>query len=163
MPVKNYALYAWINDNNPSEELEYRKGWWDYVELLQRLATKLDADEVRVVGTYIVDTPPPAEQLTMPAVAFELPHLSFAVRFDFGANPTRDFREWIVSVNRRGPYRGPLFGLIDPDEDLRPLGVSGLGGDWLFGSYRENAARFMCALEDEWDVWALVRLLGHEA
>ncbi len=163
MQVKNYELDTWISDNNPPDHLEYGKGWWDYVELLQRLTAKLEPDEVRVVGTYIVETPPPEEQLTMPAVVFELPHVSFAVRFDFGHNPTRDFRDWIVSISRRSPYHGPLFGLIDPDEDLRPLGVTGLGDDWLFGPYRENAARFTCALEDEWDLWALVRLLAHEA
>jgi hypothetical protein len=163
MTAKNYRLYKWINDNNPPAHLKYGKGWWDYVELLQRLAAKLDADEVRVIATYVVDTPPPQEKLSMPAVVIDLPRVSFALRFDFGANPTRDMREWILSVDRRSPYLGPLFGMFDAHEDLRSLAVTGLAPDWLFGPYRENPSRFSCALDDEWDVWTLVRMLAYEA
>lgn len=162
MTARNYQLFKWINDNNPPMSLSYSKGWWDYVELLQRIAAKLDAKEARVIDTYVVDTPPPEEKLTMPAVVMETKGVSFALRFDFGRNPTRDLREWMVSVRRRSPYLGPLFGLFDADEDLRSLRVTGLAPDWLFGSYREDPAKFSCALDDEWDVWTLVRLVGHE-
>jgi hypothetical protein len=61
----NNRLYNWINDNNPPL----------YVELLQKVAAELDADEVRVIATCVVDTPPPQEKLTMPAVVIDLPRL----------------------------------------------------------------------------------------
>lgn len=161
--AKHHQLYKWVNDNNPPSHLEYAKGWWDYIEFHYRVIAKLEPDEVSVVATYVVETPPPQERLTMPVVVVDVPGASFATRFDFGRNPTRDEREWIVSVKRRAPYTGPLLGLFKADEDLGALPATGLAPEWLFGSYRANPARFTCALRDEWDVWAFLKLLAHEA
>jgi hypothetical protein len=27
-------LDRWVNDNNVDEQLQYSKGWWDYIELI---------------------------------------------------------------------------------------------------------------------------------
>jgi hypothetical protein len=75
----------------------------------------------------------------------------------------RKISEWVVSVERRSPYLGPLFGLYDAAEDLRLIGVDGLAPDFLFGSYRQDQARFSCLLRDEWEVATLMRIVGHEA
>lgn len=153
----------WVNDNHIPERFEYGKGWWDYVELVRRFADRLDTRDVRVIGHYIVDTPPPCEKLPMPAVALAIPGVTFALRFDFGAwSVQHDMKEWIASVRRRSPYLGPLFGLFDQAQDLRAEGVPGLAPDWLFGSYRENQSAFTCALRDEWDVATLMRLVAFE-
>lgn len=58
-----------MGENNIPSDFEYGKGWWDYVELVRRFASKFDVEDVRVVGHYVVHTPPPEEQLPMPAVA----------------------------------------------------------------------------------------------
>lgn len=26
-------LDRWVNDNNPDEQLQYSKGWWDYIHV----------------------------------------------------------------------------------------------------------------------------------
>ena len=57
------AFDEWVGENNIPERFEYGKGWWDYVELVRRFASKFDVEEVRVVGHYIVHTPPPEEEL----------------------------------------------------------------------------------------------------
>jgi hypothetical protein len=75
----------WVSANNIPETFEYSKGWWDYIELVRRLAFRLATDDVRVVGSYIVDTPPPCERLPMPAVAITTPGVTFALRYDFGS------------------------------------------------------------------------------
>jgi hypothetical protein len=36
-------LDRWVNDNNPDEQLQYSKGWWDYIELIRRLMYKFGA------------------------------------------------------------------------------------------------------------------------
>jgi len=155
----------WVSDNNIPESFEYGKGWWDYIELVRRFAWRLDTDDVRVVGHYVVDTPPPCERLPMPAVAITTPGVTFALRFDFGSWSLkhREISEWAVSVVRRSPYVGPWFGLIDEAEDLRVPGVEGLAPDFLFGSYRQDPARFSCLVRDEWDVATLMRIIAHEA
>jgi hypothetical protein len=155
------SFNRWVNDNNIPESYEYSKGWWDWIELVQKWTHKLELDDVRVIGHYVVDTPPPVEQLPMPAVLLVRDGISVAVRWDFGA-----MREWpnefTLSVRRRSPYRGPLFGLFNPALDLRRDGVSGFGRDWVFGPYRENQSEFTCELADEWDVAMLLRILFHE-
>ena len=161
--VKIWSFDRWVNDNNIPTSFEYGKGWWDYVELVRRFASYLEADDVRVVGHYHVDTPPPSEQLPMPALAIDTTGVTFALRYDFGSFSLRhDLREWAVSVKRRSPYHGPWFGLIRETEDLRNAGLDGLSPDHVFGPYRENSARFTALLRNEWDVAALMRILAHE-
>jgi Protein of unknown function (DUF433) len=162
--LKIWEFDRWVSENKIPEKFEYSKGWWDYVELVRRLATRCDADDVRVIGHYIIDTPPPCERLPMPTVAITLPSVAFALRFDFGSWSLkhREICEWVVSVARRSRYVGPLFGLFDDDEDLRTQTIEGLSPDYLFGSYRQNQARFSCLVRDEWDVATLLRILSHE-
>lgn len=151
----------WVGSNRLPDKFGYGKGWWDYVELVQRLSYKFGIDDVRVVGRYVIHTPPPEAKLPMPAVALFAPHVRAALRWDFG-NMRQWPLEWTVSVRRRSPYRGPTFGLFDTGFDLRSQPVEGFGPEWLFGPYRENQALFSCELEDEWDVATLLRLVLHE-
>jgi len=152
----------WVGDNNIPSPYEYGKGWWDYVELIRRFASKHAVEQVRVVGHYVVDTPPPEERLPMPAVALTRGGVLVALKYDFGAG-ARWPREWTVSVQRPTPYRGPTFGLFDPSLDLRQAAVEGLMPEFVFGPYRENQAEFTCEVQDEWDVATLLRLVLDEA
>jgi hypothetical protein len=155
----------WVADHNIPETFEFGKGWWDYVELVRRFAARLNTDDVRVIGHYVVDTPPPCERLPMPAVAIAIPGVTFALRFDFGGWSLKHAgtSEWVVSVDRRTPYRGPLFQLFDENLDLRTIGADGLAPDHLFGSYRQDPSRFSCLLRDDWSVATLLHILAHEA
>ena len=150
----------WVGENNIPPHFEYGKGWWDYVELIRRFSSKFDIGEVRVVGHYIVRTPPPEEELPMPAVGLTCPAAMVALKYDFGS--VRWPNEWTVSVRRRTPYQGPTFGLFDPTVDLRKIQVDGLGRDLVFAPYRENQAEFTCELRDKWDVATLLQLVLHE-
>ena len=152
----------WVSAHNISKRFRYGKGWWDYVEFVRKLSYKFGIADVRVIGQYIIETPPPEEELPMPAVALLGRGVEAALRLDFG-KMRRWPLEWTASIRRRSPYRGPTFGLFDAALDLRPERLQGLTPDWLFGSYRENPAEFSCELEDEWDVATLLRLVLREA
>ena len=151
----------WVGENNIPSYFEYGKGWWDYVELIRRFAAKFEIEDVRVVGHYVVHTPPPEEKLPMPAVALARRGVLAALKHDFGAL-ARWPKEWTVSIRCPTPYRGPIVGLFDPTIDLRRLSVEGLSPNLVFGPYRDNQAEFSCELEDEWDVAMLLRLVFHE-
>src|SRR5438067_2823098 len=142
-------LDRWVGDHNIPESYEYGKGWWDYVEIVRRFSQKFDMKDVRIIGHYVVHTPPPEEALPMPAVSLAREGVLVALKFDFGA-AARWPCEWTVSVRRRSPYRGPTFGLFDPSLDLRGQRVDGLAPDFVFGPHRENPAQFTCEVEDEW-------------
>jgi hypothetical protein len=117
---------------------------------------------VRIVGHYVVHTPPPEEKLPMPAVALTRRDVLVALKHDFGGL-ARWPKEWTVSVRRTTRYRGPILGLFDPPVDLRKLRVDGLAPDFVFAPYRDNQAEFSCELDDEWDVATFLRLVLHEA
>jgi hypothetical protein len=155
------AFDRWVGANNIPEHYEYGKGWWDYVELVRRFASKFEADEVEVIGHYTVRTPPPEESLPMPAVMLGRGSVNIALKYDFGAL-NRWPREWTVSVRRTAPYRGPILGLFDPSLDLRGASLEGLPPAFLLGPYRENQAEFTCEVDDEWDVATLLQLVFHE-
>ncbi|HUH04645.1 MAG TPA: hypothetical protein VML75_21765 [Kofleriaceae bacterium] len=161
--MKLWDFDRWVNDNNIPATFEYTKGWWDYIELVRRLADHVGASAVRVVGHYYVDTPPPCERLPMPAVAIDARGVTFALRYDFGDFSIRSgLREWTISVQRSSPYLGPLFGLIAETEDLREADLDGLRPGHIFGPYRDNPARFTALVRDEWDVAMLMRIMSHE-
>ncbi len=153
---------AWVSHNNPPSELEYSKGFWDYVEMVRRFVEKFDGTNERVVGTYIVHTPPPVEELQMPAIAFDVGAVTVALKFDFGSDANWP-REWTVSIKRPSPYPGPIFALFDEDADLSNQATAGLGDAWTLPSFRKSPAAFTCELDDEWDVATLIRLVSHEA
>lgn len=153
-------LDIWVAENNPAPELQYGKGFWDYVEMVRRLVEKFEAEDERVLGTYVVHTPPPTEELLMPAVGFVIGDNSLALKFDFGSDAKWPF-EWTVSVKRASPYRGPIFGLFDGG-DSPSSQITGFGEEWSLPSYFENQTEFTCLLEDEWDVATLLRLVSYE-
>jgi hypothetical protein len=117
----------WVAENNVPTTFEYGKGWWDYVEVVQRFARKFDVSDATVIGHYIVRTPPPEERLPMPAVALHGDGVTVALKWDFGVMRQWPL-EWTVSIRRRSPYLGPTFGLFDPAVDLRGEGIEGLAG-----------------------------------
>jgi hypothetical protein len=151
----------WVSANHISSKYRYGKGFWDYVELVQKLSHKFGIDDVRLIGRYVIETPPPEEKLPMPIAALFGKGVAVALRWDFGRMRKWPF-EWTMSIQRRSPYRGPTFGLFDSALDLRAEPIAGLESHWVFGPYRENPSKFTCELEDEWDVATLLRLVLHE-
>jgi hypothetical protein len=157
---------VWVAENNIPDHFEFGKGWWDYVELIRMFAFRLDTEDMRVVGHYIVETPHPTELLPMPAVAIVTPGATFAFRYDFGTWSLKQpvaLSEWVLSVDLAAPYRGPTFGLFDETRDLRPEELDGLSPNYLFGPYRQDQARFSCVVKDQWDVATLLRILSWRA
>ena len=145
----------WVSQNNLPVGFEYEKGWWDYVELIRRFASKFDVQDVRVIGCYVVHTPPPQEELPMPAVALVGRDATVALKWNFGSG-RRWPKEWTVSVRSPAPYCGPTLPLFDPAFDLRSDHAEGLAPDFVFPPFQQSAAQFSCELDDEWDVATLL-------
>ena len=148
----------WVNDNNPPAHLEYGKGWWDYVEILQRLMDKFAIEEAQVVGTYIMKTPPPQEELLMPVVKLKMKTVDLIVKYDFGTFP----ETWTISTKSSTSHVGPTLGLFNRNTDLRLKTVSGFEPGWVYPPYCESQTRFSCELQDEWDLAAFIRLVSNE-
>lgn len=110
-------LDRWVGENNVSGAFEYGKGWWDYVELVRRFSSKFELADVRVAGHYIVHTPPPEEELPMPAVLLTGKGVLVALKSDFGAR-ARWPLEWTVTLQWHiDTYLTYTF---DPENEKRP-------------------------------------------
>jgi hypothetical protein len=152
---------AWVGEHNPASNLEYGKAWWDYVEIIRRLVDKFSATDIRVIDTYVVYTPPPEEELPMPAVAFVVNGTAFAVKWDFGRCP-RWPHQWTVSIQRTAPYSGTTLHLFDEHADVRDV-ADGFGPDFTLPPYAESRQQFTCVVDDELDVAALIRIFSQIA
>lgn len=151
-------FHRWVSEHNPPEKSEYGKGWWDYVEIIQRLMDTHDIEHAEVVGTYLMKTPPPTEELLMPVVKLEIRTAVFLLKYDFGVWPDH----WTLSTMRSAPYTSPTFGLFDAVTDLRGQTVAGFEPEWLYPPYSESPGKFTCKLSDEWDVAMCIRLMAYE-
>lgn len=145
-------LDCWVNDNNPPEHLEYGKGWWDYIVTLQRLEGKFDFDHVDVVGTYVMETPPPREELLMPVVRLRTAAVELIVKYDFGTFP----EAWTVSVRIAKGHIPSTFGIFDGSLQLES--TAGFDPSWIYPPHAQSPNRFSCQLADEWDLAAFTRL-----
>jgi hypothetical protein len=100
----------WVSDNNPPVSLQYGKGWWDYIEMLRRLASKFKIEQVEVVGTYTLRTPPPEEKLRMPIVKLASETIEIIVKYDFSTFP----ETWTASVKAAKAKPQPTLRVFDP-------------------------------------------------
>ena len=134
--------------------MSYGKGWWDYVEILRCLSDKFEIAELEVVGTYVMKTPPPQEELLMPVVKLKMDSVELIVKYDFGVFPAK----WTISVKGSRSTIGSTFGLFE-NVDLRQRTITGFASDWVYPPYSESPSRFSCELDDEWDVAAFIWLV----
>jgi len=150
-------IYQWVNDHNPSPELSYRKGWWDYITFLYRLDEVYGKDKTTVIATYDMKTPPPQEILHMPVARLETGKASFIMKTSFdGIGP-----DWTVSVIRDRTERLPLYSLINEHEDLLPTGIDGFAAEWVFPSYAKSPSRFTDRVDDDWNLYTLIWVIAH--
>jgi hypothetical protein len=150
-------IYQWVNDHNPSPELSYRKGWWDYITFLYLLDDVYGKDKTTIVSTYDMKTPPPQEILLMPVARLETGKASFIMKTSFdGIGP-----DWTVSVIRDQAERLPLYSLIDEHEELSPTGIDGFAAEWVFPSYAKSSSRFTGRVDDDWNLYTLIWVITH--
>lgn len=149
----------WVNDNNLDMELSYRKGWWDYIEFVRELDAKFKFVELNVISTYVMETPPPTEELLMPVIKLTHENCSFILKTVFGPLPPY----WNVSIERNADNRFNVIGLFNEKIDHTNENIPGFEREWIYPSYFENPRRFTCQLDDEWDVYALIRLVVFNA
>ncbi len=151
------SLHEWVAANNPSEDKEYGKGWWDTIEFLYDLLSVFPRSDARVIETFVMQTPPPVEELLMPVVRLRLPTARVVLKREFPPLPP----DWTVSVACSAAGAILPCGLFDrnaavPASDLAVFPVA-----WRFGTYAKNRSRFCCQIDDEYRMFTLLWILGH--
>ena len=151
--MKAQSFFKWVNDHNPAEEKQYGKGWWDTVEFIYKIAKT----EPKVVGTFIMDTPPPTEKLLVPIVVAKFDDFEIMLKCNFGWFPN----EWLVSVNRKHNSPIALFDLITPVD--RPKYFSRVPKTWRFSPFSQNSQKFTGMVRTADELYALIWILEHSS
>ncbi len=143
----------WVAEHNPDHKLSYGKGWWDFVEIIRRLAYKLEIADVSSASTFVLRTPPPREELLSPVACLRSERGTFYVKEDFGLMVD----SWTLSVQ------------TCVDADLRPFlgtqllddrALEGFLPGWTFPPYESSIQPFTVRLADELDLYAILRLVS---
>lgn len=144
----------WVHENNPDAQLSYGKGWWDFIGVIQRLTDKLAITDVSVVSTFVLHTPPPAEELLSPVVKLLTSQVCVYVKEDFG-----QWRSpWTVSVERLSVDKVECLELFLATDPLDERSLQGFQPEWVFPR-DSGQTRFTARLEDELELYAILRLL----
>ena len=157
MKHRNPTLYEWVSKNNPPPEKEYGKGWWDTIEFYYRLADAFPKSEPVVVSTYVIQTPPPCEDLKLPTLQLRLPAAKVVLQHDFA--PLAPY--WTLAVKRETSTPTDVFGLFEPSETVPDKNLHRLPNTWRFGPMARNPQQFCCQVDDEFHVFTFLWILGH--
>ncbi len=106
---------------------------------------KHEIDAAKVMGTYLMTTPPPKDELCMPIVSPKTIRATILLKCDFGIWP----KCWAISVDIQNSKSGPIYGLLYETVDLRTQSVMGFATDLVYTSYRDSPGKFSRNLADE--------------
>lgn len=146
----------WVNDNNPNHSLSYGKGWWDTVEFFFLLKEQLQIEDMNVVATFILRTPPPTEELLSPIVRLRTDDFIAFLKEDFG-DP---LIWWTMSLSIHRDIK---------QLDLSPFLIQGMpknralegfSPDWLYGPYKQGTQAFTSRLANNYDVYGVLRQIS---
>ena len=152
--VPRVAHDQWIGRHNPPAGKQYAKGWWDSAELVRVLCP--DSRCRRVIGQFLMRTPPPAETLVMPVVALRLKGAKVVLKNNFGWWPN----EWLACIQTERPL--PCYGLFDPNAVVRQADWVGIPRPWRLGPHAKSPHDFSCYISDAAGLIILIWLLEHE-
>ena len=157
MKKRTLPLYEWVSKNNPPPQKQYDKGWWDTIEFYYRLADTFPECMPSVISTYIIQTPPPCEELLLPTVQLHFPVAKVVLQHDFA--PLAPF--WTLAVKRQTSAAMDVFGLFEPSAIVPDKNLHRLPKAWRFRQMAGNPQRFCCQVDDEFHVFTFLWILSH--
>ena len=157
MKHRNLPLYEWVNKNNPLPEKQYGKGRWDTIEFYYRLKDSFPKSKPVVIGTYIIQTPPPCEDLELPTVQLRLPAATVVLQHDFA--PLAPY--WTLAVDCQTRAAMDVFGLFEPSATVPDENLRRMPNAWRFGPMSRNPQQFCCQVDDEFHVFTFLWILSH--
>ena len=151
--IEAVKFEQWVNDNNPDHNLSYSKGWWDTVEFIYFLKEQLEIEDVSVVGTFTLRTPPPTEELLSPIVCLKTEDFTAFLKEDFG-DP---LVWWTMSLHAHRDLGtldlSPFLSHHKPQENH----LGDFSPSWVHPSYQPSAQSFTARLEHNYDVYGVLR------
>lgn len=105
---------------------------------------------IRVVGEHT------SAFVVLPVYSIELPN---GVKLTMRGNHFN----WIISVNSPQDATANYAGLFEEDKEISPAFCNGFPRYLVYGSYRRNKLRFTIRLQDDYDLYAFLRIFTNVA
>jgi hypothetical protein len=151
-------LQEWFNENQPDEDLIYRKGLDRQVFFVRdTLPSALCANrEEYEQGEWVVISTHRSKSVVLPVFQIKLPiGLTITMR--------DNFYDWKVSVSARAPLCFDVMGLFDPSRELHPVYFEGFPREIIYGSYESDPSRFSVELRNDYLVFTLLWIVARTA
>lgn len=146
---------AWIQVNEPDENLIYAKGLGDQVrfvrdrlcQLLRSTYEELRDNPPLVISThYSKSVKLPVFQINLEKYGIEM-----VLRYNF--------YDWKISVKSDKPLDFDYMGLFNPTEEISYLYCEGFPRDKVYGSYEQSHSQFTIEIGSHYDLYTFIFLL----
>ena len=146
---------AWIQVNEPDENLIYAKGLGDQVcfvrdrlcQLLRSTYEERRDNPPLVISThYSKSVKLPVFQINLEKYGIEM-----VLRYNF--------YDWKISVKSDKPLDFDYMGLFNPTEEISYLYCEGFPRDKVYGSYEQSHSQFTIEIGSHYDLYTFIFLL----
>lgn len=154
------ALQKWANENEPSDDMLYKKGYWDQIRFVRDhlpsvFANTYDEFEairetIQVVSTHV------SKSIRLPVfhVTLEKFGLELILR--------QNIYEWKVSVVSKKEIQCDFGDLVNPMGDIDPIYCEGFEQDWVYPSYETNQQTFTVEIGSEYKLYTFLWLIKNK-
>jgi hypothetical protein len=124
-------LHAWALNNEPSDEMNFKKAFWDQIFAVRNTLAEMFKDrlkEIRVVSTHT------SKSIKLPVYLVTLVDGSFFIMRD-------NFHDWKVTVCSRTPVILNTA-VLRCNEQINPIYCEGFEEQWVLGPYAKSNTMF---------------------
>lgn len=146
----------WVNDNNPDHSLSYGKGWWDTIEFFFFLKEELQIEDMNVVATFTLRTPPPTEELLSPIVRLRTDDFVAYLKEDFG----EPLIWWTMSLKVHRDIKQLDLSPFLIQGEAKNRALEGFSPNWLNGPYEPGSQAFTSRLANNYDIYGVLRQIS---
>lgn len=153
----NIDIQDWANENEPSDYMSYKKGFWNQIVFVRDTFPELFADSykeaceiretIQVTATHV------SKLINLPVTTVLIDKLgvSFTLR--------NDFHDWIISVKSKKPITIDFGDLISNRDDLVSIYCGGFDQSVLFPHYQKGNTHFTVSVKDNYKLFTFLWLI----
>jgi len=158
MSIRSAGLFKWISANQPDDKHEFAHGWWRSMEFVQLLTHDFDDFEFDVIGSFLMETPPPTSTIPMPIVSGRSSNVEIIFKESWVLEPN-----YTVSVKSGFPGAITLLNMLEPIDPENKWLLRDFPGNYLYEPYREGAFNFSGSVKNQHLLYIMFHILSFEA
>lgn len=146
---KSWAhLQAWFNENEPSEQMIYKKEYDRQIMFIMDSFMNLFNEKVSKMEVISTHT---SKSIKLPVYHAVVGEIDFIIR--------ANFHDWKISVNSPNELKFPLELFSKPESQIPIYYCEGFEKEWIYESYVENNKKFTVEIYNENLVYTFLFLI----